>query len=572
VRNFGRAKLMNEPTTQITEKIEVICPEEMKYLLSNLEIEEEEVFHQAVASGETITIVSDGGLKAAGGYGWVMANDEEIIAKGSGGVKGSRDQMSSFRSEITGLASAMKTLEKVAEALQVEIKVDLHTDNQALVNRIMKLKQYDPSNALLRNDYDAYWIIRKARKTVEISDVRHVRGHQDRTGKSLSFIEQLNVIADELATKAVEGAKIEEPGWSHESPPTLKIRGKTVTKREGLMLSISAERDEFEEWQKEKLKMSARQYKQIEWQSQHRALTSMPQHLHRFAIRYIYHWLPSGRRKKINYHAEDDRCPLCGKDDEKSSHFLRCGHNAMKKTFKDLLGNLRTLFTEEKVAMAPASKILARLNEWRTEDETRDEERVNGFSCENFLHGRIERTISQNLRIVGGAEWQDAAHIATKIVMVVLEGAAKMWGARCQLASNASVTGLTLGKKVRQSARVRNLLHEMKQTKVGHICNSNVENIMCRSDVEIDRWIRTNEKLLKKVKQDTSQPTLREFLNRHTARVGHVPREESENADSDRRSENVGNVQGIVPESAKCQNRNNAPRAPRAQGNENPRT
>lgn len=221
----------------------------MKYLISNLEIKEEELFHQAIVSGETLTIVSDGGLKAARGFGWVMANDKEMTTKCSGSVKGSRDQMSSFRTEITGLASAMKLLEKIDETLQIEVKVDLHTDNQALVNRIVKLIQYDPNNALLRNDYDAYWIIRKARKTVAIQEIRHMRGHQDRTVKDLSFMEKLNVIADDLATKAVKRVRIEEASWSTESPPTLKIRGIVITKREGLMPSISAERDEFEKWQ-----------------------------------------------------------------------------------------------------------------------------------------------------------------------------------------------------------------------------------------------------------------------------------------------------------------------------------
>jgi hypothetical protein len=285
--------------------------------------------------------------------------------------------------------------------------------------------------------------------------------------------------------------------------------------------------------------------------------------LHRFAIRYAYHWLPSGRRKKINYPAEDDRCPLCGKDDEASSHFLRCGHRAMHKTFKDLLEDLRTLFAEEKVALAQSSKILSKLNEWKMGEVPACEQRANEPWCENFLHGRIERTISRDLlgAKTQSDDGQDAARLATKIAMAVFHGAAKMWGTRCQLASNASITGLTLGKKVRQNARVLNLLHELRQTRIGYVCISNVENVMRRSDVEIERWIRTNEKLLKKVKQDTAQPTLREVIQRYTTRVGNVPRIESENTDSDRSSE-IGHVQGTVSESADLQNVRDSPRAP----------
>lgn len=62
-----------------------------------------------------------------------------------------------------------------------------------------------------------------------------------------------------------------------------------------------------------------------------------------------------------------------------------------------------------------------------------------------------------------------------------------MWGVRCQLASNASSAGLVLGKKVRQSAKVNALLSKLKTSRVGHICDSREEHIMCRSDLQKDR-------------------------------------------------------------------------------------
>lgn len=61
--------------------------------------------------------------------------------------------------------------------------------------------------------------------------------------------------------------------------------------------------------------------------------------LHRFAMRYAYHWLPSEQRLKRNNQLEDDGCPLCGQPDEKSSHFIKCKHRAMEKGFGDAIGN-----------------------------------------------------------------------------------------------------------------------------------------------------------------------------------------------------------------------------------------
>lgn len=59
-----------------------------------------------------MAIVSNGGLKIVGGFGWVIALDKDIIATCQGSVKGRKDQMSSFRTEAVGMASAMFFLKK----------------------------------------------------------------------------------------------------------------------------------------------------------------------------------------------------------------------------------------------------------------------------------------------------------------------------------------------------------------------------------------------------------------------------------------------------------------------------
>lgn len=76
----------------------------------------------------------------------------------------------------------------------------------------------------------------------------------------MSTTERMNVLLGQLTTKAVKEAKCEEPKWSRESAPLLEIGGKAVTKKEGVMLSIAAEREKFEEWQRQKLGKSGNEY------------------------------------------------------------------------------------------------------------------------------------------------------------------------------------------------------------------------------------------------------------------------------------------------------------------------
>lgn len=81
------------------------------------------------------------------------------------------------------------------------------------------------------------------------------------------------------------------------------------------MLSIAAEKKEFDEWEAEKLQMRQALYKKVDWEAQHEALAKE----HSQVCNKIR---PPGGEK--NNQLEDDRCPLCGKAKEASSHFLRC--------------------------------------------------------------------------------------------------------------------------------------------------------------------------------------------------------------------------------------------------------
>lgn len=80
-----------------------------------------------------------------------------------------------------------------------------------------------------------------------IEEIGYMKGHQDLTGKTLSTMEKLNVIMDKLATKAISEAKCSELEWHKMLVPMLKIDGKTITRKKGLMLSIAAENEELHE-------------------------------------------------------------------------------------------------------------------------------------------------------------------------------------------------------------------------------------------------------------------------------------------------------------------------------------
>lgn len=109
-----------------------------------------------------------------------------------------------------------------------------------------------------------------------------------------------------------------------------------------MILSIAAKRDDFEVWQREKLMLKCSDCTKIDWEAQHEAMSARIKNTHQFVVRFTYHWLPSGKRLKMNSPNEDNRCPLCGEPGEISSHFLWCKHRMMEKTFAEMIKTLQT--------------------------------------------------------------------------------------------------------------------------------------------------------------------------------------------------------------------------------------
>jgi hypothetical protein len=413
------------------------------------------------------------------------------------------------------MASATLFFSKIALALNTKPEISHWSDNSSLVERLKNLCNRDPVAEHLKNDHDMYFITQNSMANLRITEAGHVKGHQDKLNRTLTTTEKLNIEADKLATKAVGMSRVREPEWCEEYPPMLVIRGKTITKKEALMLSIAAERDEFEKWQSEKLEMSRKQYLSIDWQAQHQAINKASKHSHCFIMKFVYHWLPSGVRKSWYNEGEDPKCPLCGEEEDKSSHFLYCKHRAMEKCFADTIDSLRNKIMTDGIRSAPAAKILANLKAWRrggAENVRIGGDQGTDMNCAHFLHGRIPIRMRKVLPRDGGLDNIKALGITAMIAQTVIAGAEKAWRTRCTIAAGESPVEPTLGKKVRLLTRVNHILSEIRKTRIGYMADTDVDKLMRRPNRQIEEWVRMNEDLIRKFKKDPNQRTIEEFL------------------------------------------------------------
>lgn len=127
-------------TQQITDDLKVANPQSLGYLIKNLQIEEEDRLLEMMTSNESVTIVSNRGLKAQGGFCCMAARANEIMATCHGNVKGSINQTSSYRTESTGMFSAIYAMNGIMDQLRAEMKFSIWTDNAI----VTKMIEYDP--------------------------------------------------------------------------------------------------------------------------------------------------------------------------------------------------------------------------------------------------------------------------------------------------------------------------------------------------------------------------------------------------------------------------------------------
>jgi hypothetical protein len=111
---------------------------------------------------------------------------------------------------------------------------------------LRKLNEFDAVSAYTKNYHDIYVGMHEAINQIEIDQIGQVHGHQDKSGQELNHIKKLNVLADELAMRAIKEFDSSKLEWNSEIGPIPKIDGAPITNKEEMLLSIAVEREEFE--------------------------------------------------------------------------------------------------------------------------------------------------------------------------------------------------------------------------------------------------------------------------------------------------------------------------------------
>lgn len=112
----------------------------------NVDLVGEIIFEKVIIDEDEIAIISDGGLKASGGFGLVVpinhgvvVINHEVILKGGGPLRGRIEWMSSFRPEATGVYDVLFLVDQLDSNVEQKLRVQPWTDSDAPIRGISQL-------------------------------------------------------------------------------------------------------------------------------------------------------------------------------------------------------------------------------------------------------------------------------------------------------------------------------------------------------------------------------------------------------------------------------------------------
>ncbi|OEU05826.1 hypothetical protein FRACYDRAFT_266850 [Fragilariopsis cylindrus CCMP1102] len=236
-----------------------------------------------------------------------------------------------------------------------------------------------------------------------------VEGHQDRKGKSMDWWARKNTIVDGKAKSYLKQCKREKrvhrPVRLLYEKWAVYVNGIKISKidTEPLYATLFAPRS-LEYWKKHHdIKVDPQH--DTDWEASQQAIKKLPQGQKRWLSKQASGCIGVGHVLKIRKWQNHSRCPLCNKDEEKTSHVLTCQDKDSKANFKKNLDTiLKPTLDSTNTAPSLSKAILQILQIWRQDKKVNPsdftlnfgiraaiKDQNNGLGWTNFALGRWSR-------------------------------------------------------------------------------------------------------------------------------------------------------------------------------------
>jgi hypothetical protein len=426
-----------------------------------------------------IEMASDGGHEPNTGistFGWTVAVNKVLIAKGRGPAQAHPSMAESFRSEGYGLASVLVFIKNMIEHHNVSTENHtwtIYIDNMALIQRMEGYSVHTPIPRWnLRSDEDITHLANELLSHIP-ARLSHIHSHQDDSSdwQQLPFSAQLNTLADELASH--QRLLMENPDTDviNLAQAQLRIDDIAVTRDSQRTILQAAGRIPLQEYYQSKLAWSGRVFDSINWTAQRKALRSFTDADQTRILKFVHGWLPTQSRLYTEGSATSPRCKLCQDLYENNIHLLNCKHPSMRKIKEDIdnyllkqyhdhgnseLINVLQISLEVCINDDKWKPTLAHIStEWKTSIQEQSE-----IGWIQIFNGRIANSMATqmdehyknlniNVKTYTGERW------ARKLIINIWTTILKLWKQRNELIYDKENQQTRLAQRDKLESRIR---------------------------------------------------------------------------------------------------------------------
>jgi hypothetical protein len=201
-------------------------------------------------------------------------------------------------------------------------------DNEALLKKEQYIQKIEIPNShdQLHPDMDVIQLTIEQYKDIPNITHEHVHGHQDDNEdiENLSWLAQLNVEADNLATKALQQRTASSVPIPLGNFAYILLDNELLTSQYSSELRAQAGREQGLQYLRDKLNLSKDDYNSLHWTAYRLARRKLPFKLKAFVVKRLSNWIQTNERRHKCNEISSPRCPHCPAKTECFDHVLRC--------------------------------------------------------------------------------------------------------------------------------------------------------------------------------------------------------------------------------------------------------
>ncbi len=327
-------------------------------------------------SGE-IVAVSDGSFlprKRTGSAGWCLATKQgAVLLEGGGLIPGLKGQQSAYRSECGGILGSVTVCLILVSLLAPPDKYtfQIACDGEGALYQCISMPRDKISSSMAHADI----ISRVKDRLLGLSCnviASHVSGHQDdKSKKTLSVLERLNVRMDSLAEKIMTAARetnicnLEYLPPSKDGLPTVSLLGTPLPSNLSTELKDGINTIALKEWWISKKRFRAADDPYIDWAAMVYCMRNCDSRYKRFIPKWVSRQIAVGKVMRFRNARVHNRCPRCNAFVEDTTHVLRCQTRYTISKWEILVGKLLDWLTKVDTAPEISFHLCLTLRRWR---------------------------------------------------------------------------------------------------------------------------------------------------------------------------------------------------------------